>query len=207
LPEEARHLSRGAVCSERLMRLVDDLLKLSRLGRQTLEYRPVRLDVLAREIVAELSRGAGSRLVDWQVEPLPEVECDPGLMRQVLTNLLSNALKYSTGREPAVIRFGLREREGERVFFVADNGVGFNMRYAEKLFQPFSRLHSAEQFEGTGVGLATVERILRKHGGQIWAGRGRQRGDFLLHSRVPPERGGASAGRSPRGSVGLGALI
>ncbi len=168
-PGAAEHLSRGALCSQRMTRMVDDLLNLSRVGQQKLEYQPVRLDELAREVAAELSRGAGGRPVEWHIELLAEVQCDPSLMRQAMFNLLSNALKYSAGRQPALIQVGQKEQGGRRVFFVRDNGAGFSMEDAGKLFQPFSRLHSKQEFEGTGVGLTNVERIIRRHGGRIWA--------------------------------------
>jgi light-regulated signal transduction histidine kinase (bacteriophytochrome) len=109
------------------------------------------------------------RNIDWQIGDLPAVECDPGLIKQVFANLLSNAVKYTRGREVAVIEVGrLAEARGP-VFFVRDNGAGFDQKYAGKLFGVFERLHSADEFEGTGVGLSTVQRIIRKHGGEIWA--------------------------------------
>ncbi len=107
--------------------------------------------------------------MEWKIGPLPFVEGDPALLRQVFHNLLSNALKYSRPRSPAVIEIGAQEQRGETVIFVRDNGVGFNMKYADKLFGVFQRLHREEDFEGTGVGLATVQRIVQKHGGRIWA--------------------------------------
>ena len=114
---------------------------------------------------------------------LPFVECDPGLMKQVFQNLLSNAVKFTRPRAQAVIEVGQKEQDGSTVIFVRDNGVGFSMKYADKLFGVFQRLHRAEDFEGTGVGLATVQRIIQKHGGRIWAmsrtGQGR---DVLFHA-------------------------
>jgi light-regulated signal transduction histidine kinase (bacteriophytochrome) len=107
--------------------------------------------------------------VEWHIGALPEVDCDVGLMKLVFTNLLSNAVKYTRPRQHAVIEVGETDRAGETATFVRDNGVGFNMKYANKLFGVFQRLHRLEEFEGTGVGLATVARIIRKHGGKIWA--------------------------------------
>jgi light-regulated signal transduction histidine kinase (bacteriophytochrome) len=112
---------------------------------------------------------SAGRQVEWKIADLPIVECDPILIRQVFQNLIGNALKYSRPRSPAVIEIGQMEKEGETVIFVRDNGVGFSMKYADKLFGVFQRLHRAEEFEGTGVGLATVKRIVQKHGGAIWA--------------------------------------
>jgi signal transduction histidine kinase len=149
--------------------LVDDLLNLSRLGRRELVMQVTGLDALVRESLAELQSGLGNRQVEFRVAPLPFVSCDAGLLRQVFANLLSNAVKYSRPREYAVIEVGQTERDGHRVIFVRDNGVGFNMKYANKLFGVFQRLHRQEDFEGTGVGLATVQRIVQKHGGRVWA--------------------------------------
>jgi light-regulated signal transduction histidine kinase (bacteriophytochrome) len=119
--------------------------------------------------VGELQREAEGRSIQWRIEPLPIVECDAGLMKLVFTNLLSNAVKYTRPRLTAVIEVGCRKGNSASALFVRDNGVGFSMKYADKLFGVFQRLHRSEDFEGTGVGLATVERILRKHGGSIRA--------------------------------------
>ncbi len=109
------------------------------------------------------------RNVEWKIADLPILDCDPTLVRQVFQNLLHNALKYSRPRSPAVIEIGQTEKNGQPVIFVRDNGVGFSMKYADKLFGVFQRLHRAEEFEGTGVGLAIAQRIVHKHGGRIWA--------------------------------------
>src|SRR5205085_635201 len=109
------------------------------------------------------------RDVEWHIDTLPEVESDPGLIKQVFANLLSNAVKYTRPRKKAIIEIGQRQLKDEIAIYVQDNGVGFNMKYADKLFGVFQRLHRSDEFEGTGVGLATVERIIRKHGGRIWA--------------------------------------
>ena len=109
------------------------------------------------------------RQVEWNISHLPFVECDPTLLKQVFQNLISNALKYSRPRSPAVIEIGQAEVDGESAIFVRDNGVGFSMKYADKLFGVFQRLHRSEDFEGTGVGLATVQRIIKKHQGRVWA--------------------------------------
>ncbi len=170
IPEEARYyLENIRKGSQNMNQLVEDLLNLARIGRQEIKREVTPLNMLVADVVAELKRDTESREVDWRIHPLPSVEGDPGLIRQVFVNLLSNAVKYSRPRKVAVIEVGVLERDGEQVFFVRDNGVGFSMKYADKLFGVFQRLHRADEFEGTGVGLATVERIIRKHGGRIWA--------------------------------------
>jgi light-regulated signal transduction histidine kinase (bacteriophytochrome) len=126
--------------------------------------------------LAELRRETEGRHIEWQIRQLPTVECDPGLMKQVFTNLLSNAVKYTRPRQKSVIEVGADKANRGTAIFVRDNGVGFNMKYVDKLFGVFQRLHRAEEFEGTGVGLATVDRILRKHGGSIWAESGVNQG-------------------------------
>ena len=150
-------------------RLVDDLLNLARTGRKELAVELTGLKSLVEEVLKDLKAESEGRQIEWQIDPLPFVECDPGLMRQVFSNLLLNAIKFTRPRERAFIQVGQRAMNGQTVIFVRDNGVGFSMKYADKLFGIFQRLHRLEDFEGTGVGLATVQRILRKHGGHIWA--------------------------------------
>jgi PAS domain S-box-containing protein len=149
--------------------LIDDLLNLARLGRKQLNMQVTGLNSLAEEVMADLKRANPDHLIEWKVETLPFVECDPGLMKQVFANLLSNAVKFTRPRKPTVIEVGVTSHNGARAVFVRDNGVGFSMKYANKLFGVFQRLHRAEDFEGTGVGLATVQRIIHKHGGRVWA--------------------------------------
>jgi light-regulated signal transduction histidine kinase (bacteriophytochrome) len=149
--------------------LIDDLLNLARLGRKQLSTQVTGLNPLAEEVRADLNRANPDRLIEWKFETLPFVECDPGLMKQVFVNLLSNAVKFTRPRQPAVIEVGVTSHNGARAVFVRDNGVGFSMKYANKLFGVFQRLHRSEDFEGTGVGLATVQRIIHKHGGRVWA--------------------------------------
>lgn len=149
--------------------LVDDLLRLAQVGRQDIQPMYASLDALLQEVLAGLQNDIADREICWKIEPLPTIQCDPGLMNVVLTNLVSNAVKYTRPRRPAIIHIGQSERDGRPVVFVRDNGVGFDMRYADRLFGVFQRLHRADEFEGTGVGLATVQRIIHKHGGQIWA--------------------------------------
>lgn len=170
LPAEAQKFTKKIrLGSQNMGRLVDDLLNLSHVGKTELTRRRVALDPLVEEVLTEVKLEAGARSVDWHVGQLAAVECDPGLIKQVFANLLSNAVKYTRRREQARIEVGETKTDGESVFFVRDNGVGFNMKYSSKLFGVFQRLHRSEDFEGTGVGLATVARIIRKHGGRIWA--------------------------------------
>jgi PAS domain S-box-containing protein len=167
---EAQHYL-GNICAStaKMSQLVDDLLNLARVGRQELNRRSTPLSELVDEVLEDLKGETAGRKLEWRLQPLPAVECDPGLMKQVFANLLSNAVKYTRPRPLAVIEVGYRKMNGDSAVFVRDNGVGFNMKYADKLFGVFQRFHRAEEFEGTGVGLATVDRIVRKHGGHIWA--------------------------------------
>jgi PAS domain S-box-containing protein len=175
-PEARRYLETIRNGSRNMSQLVDDLLNLARVGRQELRRKPIHLGGLVNEVVADLKRETEGRQVEWQIRQLPTVECDPGLMKQVFANLLSNAVKYTRPRQKSVIEVGSGKANGATAIFVRDNGVGFNMKYVNKLFGVFQRLHRAEEFEGTGVGLATVDRILRKHGGTIWAEAGVNQG-------------------------------
>jgi len=149
--------------------LVDDLLSLSRVGRTELKLEIVGLKGVVEGAVRNLEGEAQGREIEWRVGELPFVECDARLIQQVFANLLSNALKFTRPRTKAVIEVGTREQDGQAVVFVRDNGVGFSMKYTDKLFGVFQRLHRPEDFEGTGVGLATVQRIVHKHGGRVWA--------------------------------------
>jgi light-regulated signal transduction histidine kinase (bacteriophytochrome) len=170
LPARATHyLARIEGGTRHMGRLVDDLLALARVGRQDLRPRLVPLNQLVADVLAELHSDLADRDVEWRIGPLPTVVCDPGLMRVVFNNLLSNALKYTRRRQRANIEVGQANHHGLLLLHVRDNGVGFDMAYADKLFGVFQRLHRAEDFEGTGVGLATVQRIVAKHGGRIWA--------------------------------------
>lgn len=167
-PESRHHLERIQHGARHMTRLVDDLLKLARIGRQPLGRESTPLRPLVDSVIRDLPVESGRR-VEWRIAELPTVECDPGLMQATLTNLLGNAVKYTRGRDPAVIEVGSLARNGRSGIYVKDNGVGFDMRYADKLFGVFQRLHRDEDFEGSGVGLATVQRIVHKHGGEIWA--------------------------------------
>jgi signal transduction histidine kinase len=150
-------------------RLVDDLLTMGRVGRQKLVPKPTDLNSLLGGAVESLQPEYEGRQIDWKIGKLPSVECDPALMKEVFANLISNAVKYTRPREKAVIEVGQLTTDGGPTIFVRDNGTGFDQRYAHKLFGLFQRLHTAEEFEGTGVGLATAQRIVVRHGGRIWA--------------------------------------
>ena len=170
LSEEARgYLMRIREGTRQMGQLVDDLLKLARVGRRDLNVQLTGLDDLVAEAVSDLKGETVGRAIEWKVERLPYVECDAALMKQVFANLLSNAVKYTRPRTRATIEVGVRAENGKPAIFVRDNGVGFSMKYADKLFGVFQRLHRSEDFEGTGVGLASVQRIIHKHGGRVWA--------------------------------------
>jgi len=170
LPPPAQRLLQN-VCAgaQRLGRLVDDLLSFSRLSRQPLTKRVASLSGLVRQVLEELQRDREGRDVEIRVAPLPDWRCDPSLLKQVFANLLSNALKFTRHRERAFIEVGYQNRAEEIICYVRDNGAGFDMQYANKLFGVFQRLHRDEEFEGTGVGLSIVQRIVHRHGGRIWA--------------------------------------
>jgi light-regulated signal transduction histidine kinase (bacteriophytochrome) len=169
-PEARGHLQTIRDAAARMGQLIDDLLGFSRIGRAPLDQRPVDLNQLVREARQEVIDATGANHVTWNIHPLPAAHGDPSLLRLVLTNLLSNAVKYSARQPAARIDVGTAPgAKGEVVVYVRDNGEGFDMRYAHRLFGVFQRLHSAEQFEGTGIGLANVRRIVERHGGRAWA--------------------------------------
>ncbi|MGN6554248.1 MAG: PAS domain S-box protein [Verrucomicrobiota bacterium] len=168
-PEVQRYLENIRKGSQNMNQLVDDLLNLARIGRQELKREITPLSSVVQQVISELKRETANRKIEWHIRPLPAIETDPGLIKQVFVNLCSNAVKYTRPRPAAVIEVGQLPSAGPEIFYIRDNGVGFNMKYVDKLFGVFQRLHRADEFEGTGVGLVTVERIIRKHGGQIWA--------------------------------------
>ncbi len=170
LDSTAQHyLSRIQAGTRQMAQLVDDLLNLARVGRQEVRRQATGLNSLVKEVLGELKAEAQGRQIEWRIDSLPFVDCDPTLLKQVLSNLLSNALKFTRPRATAIIEVGTAQQDGQPIVFVRDNGVGFSMKYADKLFGVFQRLHRPEDFEGTGVGLATVQRIIHKHGGRVWA--------------------------------------
>ena len=171
LDESARHFMEVIVHSTQEMgHLIDDLLAFSRMGRVEMQRIPLDLAALVREVIASLAEETVDRLITWNIAPLPPVVGDPTLLRLALVNLLSNAVKYTRARQPATIAIGcLADQPQDWVFFVRDNGAGFDMRFASKLFGVFQRLHRADEYEGTGIGLANVRRIIQRHGGRVWA--------------------------------------
>jgi PAS domain S-box-containing protein len=168
-PEARRHLERIGDGVHRMGLLVDELLNLARVGRHAINLQPTKLNSVVEDVVSLLQPETEGRVVSWKIADLPSVDCDPILVKQVFQNLLANALKFTRPREDAVIEVGCRQENGQMVIVIRDNGVGFNMKYTDKLFGVFQRLHRAEDFEGTGIGLATVKRIIHKHGGRVWA--------------------------------------
>lgn len=167
--ESRQHLETIANSARQMGRLIDDLLAFSRTARADLKKTGLRLSDVVRSAIEDLRQDTNARQIEWVIGDLPEVEADPALLRQVMLNLLSNALKYTRTRNRARIEVGYHDTGVEQIIYVKDNGVGFDMRYAHKLFGVFQRLHRAADFEGTGVGLANVRRIVHRHGGRTWA--------------------------------------
>ncbi len=170
LPDEGqRRLGIVRENAQQMGQLIDDLLTFSRLNRQPLTRQPVDLTELANRIMVDLRSQEKSHPVELIIEPLPPAQADPALLKQVMVNLLSNAMKFTRKCEAASIKIGYHEDNDEIIYFVKDNGAGFDMRYVDKLFGVFQRLHRADEFEGTGVGLAIVQRIIHRHTGRVWA--------------------------------------
>ena len=171
LSEQAqRYLKTITEASVEMGQLIDDLLAFARMGRTEMTESRVPLDEVVQHTIRGLEMATTGRNVVWQTPALPPVVGDRSLLKQVLTNLIGNAVKYSRGRDPGRIEIGCAgEEDGRIILFVRDNGAGFDMKYAHKLFGVFQRLHRAEEFEGTGIGLATVRRIVARHGGRVWA--------------------------------------
>ncbi len=166
--ESRRHLAYIRKEAGRMGELIDGLLALSRVGRHTLHVQPIsasQLSNMVQEAIQTIDTSEPQRQVEWRIEPLPPCAGDPTLLRQAFINLIGNAFKYTRERSPAIIEIGFEQG----AYFVRDNGAGFDMRYANRLFGVFQRLHSSEKYEGTGIGLATVQRIIERHGGKIWA--------------------------------------
>lgn len=188
-PDLARHLRVISENAARMGLLIDDLLRFSRIGRQSLDPRLLDAGMLARTAVGELMAADGNPRVRLTVHELGSVYGDPSLLKVVFMNLLANALKFTRGRAEPVIEIGREAAvpSGEEAIFVRDNGVGFDMRYAQKLFGVFQRLHRAEDYEGTGVGLALVHRIITRHGGRIWAAAAVDQGATFYFTLPAPE--------------------
>jgi PAS domain S-box-containing protein len=196
--EEGRHyLRRIREGASKMAQLVDDLLDFSRIGRQDIRRVPVDLGRSLEEVLVELGPDREGRRVKLERGILPAAECDPAMIRVVFTNLVSNALKFSRPRDPAVIEIGHKDLKGDPAIFVRDNGVGFDPRYADKIFGVFQRLHRQEDFEGTGVGLATVQRIIHKHGGRVWVEAGPDVGATFYFTLGQPTAPGVSAKGRP----------
>jgi len=173
-PSAQQYLERIQAGTQKMGQLVDELLNLARVGRHALHLQPTQLNAMVAEVIAILQPNCEGRQVEWMIADLPAVACDPVLVKQIFQNLLANALKFTRPRARAVIEVSHKEvshkeEDGQPVFMVRDNGVGFSMKYVDKLFGVFQRLHRSEEFEGTGIGLVTVQRIVRKHGGEVWA--------------------------------------
>jgi PAS domain S-box-containing protein len=199
-PTAQKYVERIRAGTQKMGLLVDGLLNLAGLGRHALRLQPTGLNAVIAEVLAILQPESEGRQVEWVIADLPAVECDPVLLRQIFQNLLANALKFTRPRAHAVIEVNHKEEEdGQVVFMVRDNGIGFNMKYVGKLFGVFQRLHRTEDFEGTGIGLATVQRIVHKHGGRVWAEAELDRGAAFYFTlgvgkRAESKSSGATAG-------------
>jgi signal transduction histidine kinase len=199
--QQRRHLERISEAAVRMGKLIDDLLSFSRMGRTELRWVSVRLDQVVAEAWREVQAEASGRNIIWRADRLPVVPGDPELLRLAFVNLLSNALKYTRDRDPAEIEVGSIAASADEVHvYVRDNGVGFDMQYADKLFGVFQRLHHSDEFEGVGIGLANVRRIVQRHGGRAWATSQLGRGAtfFIALPARPPsgqleELGGSSS--------------
>lgn len=155
--------------TKRMSQLIDDILHLSRAGRQDMVLAKLDLESLFQNAFNELKQSNKGRDIQLDIEPLPAVYGDRALLQQVISNLLANSIKFTATRETTLIEVGFQEGKKEYIFHIKDNGVGFNMKYSDKLFGLFQRLHGQDEFDGTGVGLSIVQRIIRRHGGDIWA--------------------------------------
>lgn len=179
--EAQRLLDVIRVNTKQMGHLIDDLLTFSRLSRKAIDKRSIQMTEIARSVIDDINIRQGERAASVTIKDLPPAEGDPALIRQVFGNLISNAMKFSKNQPDSVVEIGSFPQDSENVYYVKDNGVGFNMDYAHKLFRVFERLHRAEEFPGTGVGLAIVERIVRRHGGKVWAeGRPNQGATFYF---------------------------
>lgn len=167
--EERGYIERVIDGADKMTSLIGDLLTFSKAARVELVRTPIKLEVLVQEVQQELAPDYKDHDILWDIQPLPTILADRGLLTRVFVNLISNALKYSSAQHPIRVQVGAREAELEDIVFVRDNGVGFDSQYAGRLFKPFVRLHSEKEFSGTGIGLATVNRIIGRHGGRVWA--------------------------------------
>jgi light-regulated signal transduction histidine kinase (bacteriophytochrome) len=185
-----RHLARISRAAGQMAALIDDLLGFAHVGQAEMQKKEVNLDQLVQEVMGDAQSQAKERNVVWEIHPLPTVRADRALLRLVLVNLISNAMKFTGTRSEAKIEIGCAPSgDGEKVIFIRDNGAGFDPRYAGKLFGVFQRLHTQEEFEGTGIGLANVQRIIHRHGGRTWA-EGVVDGGATFYFSIPKENGG-----------------
>jgi PAS domain S-box-containing protein len=185
LDEEGRRVCKVITAeTERMGTLIDDLLSFSRLSRKEVQAAPIDMKALAQSVFMDLTTREQRQRIDLKIGRLPRTKGDPALMRQVWVNLISNAIKFSSGRERAVIELGTKRSGDEVIYCVRDNGAGFNIQYVDKLFGVFQRLHSDDEFEGTGVGLAIVQRIVQRHGGRVWA-EGEEDGGAAFYFALP----------------------
>jgi len=183
--EESQFLANISKSAHQMRKLIDDLIAFSRVGQADLHKADVDLDALVQETLADFQTQKKERNVAWEIHALPEVRADRALLRMVLVNLVSNAMKFTGTRDEAKIEIGnVPRQDGETIIFIRDNGVGFNPRHADKLFGVFQRLHSAADFEGTGIGLANVRRIIDRHGGRTWA-EGIENGGATFYFSLP----------------------
>jgi light-regulated signal transduction histidine kinase (bacteriophytochrome) len=164
-----KYLRKASDAAAEMGKLIDDLLAFSRMGQTEMRSGRFNMDELVNDVICDMADDIQGRNIEWNIQPLPTVSGDRALLKQVWVNLLSNAVKYSGPRDPAKIKIASIHKSGEWQFSVEDNGVGFDPRYAGKMFGVFQRLHSAEEFEGTGIGLANVRRIILRHAGRTWA--------------------------------------
>lgn len=169
LAEDRQVIGKMSARAKQMAKLVDGLLDLSRLGRHSLSKGPVDLGALVAEVLEGLAHEHEGRKLEICVGDLPKGDCDASLLKSVFVNLISNAIKFTAGKEAAVVEIGCLEQNGEAVFFVRDNGAGCDMDYVHKVFLASERLHPRDEFEGTGLGLAIVQKIIQRHGGRIWA--------------------------------------
>ena len=190
------YLRRVRTNAGRMAQLIDDLLQLSRLARTELYLDTVDLSATVESIAADLQRGDPQRDVRWDIQPGLRVTGDPTLLRVLLDNLVGNAWKYTSRRPRAHISFGATVADGEAVYFVRDDGCGFDLAFADKLFRPFQRLHTVDEYAGDGVGLATVQRVIRRHGGRIWVDASPDRGATFFFT-LGPDAAAIQDARSP----------
>ncbi|HBG17917.1 MAG TPA: hypothetical protein DDY32_01170, partial [Desulfobulbaceae bacterium] len=177
-----RYLSRIKAGTEKMGRLIDELLSLSRVSRQEIQRAEVDMSSLAESIVNELREAGSAPSIEVNIERDLTVFADRGLIEVALSNLIGNAWKFTAKTEHARIDVGTTQKDGKVIYHVRDNGAGFDQKYAEKMFWPFHRLHSESEFEGTGIGLAIVDRIIRSHGGKVWAEGAEGKGATLYFS-------------------------